>query len=55
MCRCQGQHNRFTAHVPGLPPLPHQVLQGVHTLADARQDPGLPEGAQQGPARTQEC
>lgn len=40
------QHHRPAAHVPRLPALPHQVLQGVRTLAHARQGRRPAQGAQ---------
>lgn len=40
------QHDRPAAHVPRLPALPHQVLQGVRALAHARQGRRPAQGAQ---------
>lgn len=40
------QHHRPAAHVPRLPALPHQVLQGVRALAHARQGGRPAQGAQ---------
>lgn len=44
-----GQHHRPAAHVPRLPALPHQVLQGVRALAHARQGRRPAQGAQPRP------
>ncbi|XP_036278130.1 actin-related protein 2/3 complex subunit 2 isoform X2 [Pipistrellus kuhlii] len=48
------QYHQPDPHLPGLPALPHQVLQGLYSHADAGENIRLPQGAEPGTPRRRE-
>nr|XP_054492500.1 actin-related protein 2/3 complex subunit 2 isoform X3 [Agelaius phoeniceus] len=53
-CCSQRQHHKPDPHIPGLPALSHQVLEGLYSHAYEGENVRFPQGAQPCPSRRRE-